>query len=114
MNFAAAAVDWYQFKLFAEHASGFSMDALHIIVGVVLQLVIAVLFRSSVARRLPLLSVLALALINEANDFRVEIWPDLGMQFGEAAKDVVLTMFVPTLIFLVARRRPKLLTQRSS
>ena len=35
--------------------------------------------------------------INEANDFRVEIWPDPGMQFGEAAKDVVLTMFIPTL-----------------
>ena len=36
------------------------------------------------------------------------------MQFGEAAKDVVLTMFIPTLIFLVARRRPKLLVQGSN
>lgn len=113
MNFLRG-IDWYQLKLFAQHASGISMDALHVIVGVVLQLLLALLFRSSVARPMPLLVVLALALLNEANDFRVEIWPDPGMQFGEAVKDVVLTMFLPTLIFLVARYRPKLLDQRPS
>ena len=107
-------IDWYQLKLFAQHSTGVSMDALHVIVGVVLQLLLALLFRSSVARPMPLLVVLALALLNEANDFRVEIWPDPGMQFGEAVKDVVLTMFLPTLIFLVARYRPKLLDQRPS
>ena len=106
--------DWYQIKLFAEHSTGISMDAMHVIVGVVLQLLIAFLFKRSVARPLPLLAVLALALINEANDFRVELWPDPGMQFGEAAKDIVLTMFLPTLIFLVARRRPRLLVQGSN
>ena len=107
-------LDWYQLKLFAAHSTGVSMDALHLVVGVLLQLLIALLFRSSVARPLPLLAVLALAVVNEANDFRVEIWPDPGMQFGESAKDIVLTMFIPTLIFLVARRRPKLLVQGSN
>lgn len=107
-------LDWYQLKLFAAHSTGVSMDALHVVVGVLLQLLIALLFRSSVARPLPLLAVLALAVVNEANDFRVEIWPDPGMQFGESAKDIVLTMFIPTLIFLVARRRPKLLVQGSN
>ena len=105
-------LDWYQLKLFAAHSTGVSMDALHVVVGVLLQLLIAL--RSSVARPLPLLAVLALAVVNEANDFRVEIWPDPGMQFGESAKDIVLTMFIPTLIFLVARRRPKLLVQGSN
>jgi hypothetical protein len=104
-----SAEDWYQVKLFLERASGFSMDALHVIVGVVVQMVVAVLFKTSVARPLPLLSVLALELVNEASDFRVEIWPQPGMQFGESAKDVILTMTIPTLIFLVARYRPKLL-----
>lgn len=113
MNYLKS-VDWYQFKLMAEHASGFSMDALHVIVGVVVQLLVALLTRSSIARPLPLLAVFALELVNEANDFRVEQWPDPGMQFGESAKDVILTMFLPTLLFLIARRRPKLLTQRSS
>ena len=113
MNFLGG-FDWYQLNLFVEHSTGISMDAMHIIVGVVLQLLIALLFKSSVARPMPLLAVLALALLNEANDFRVEIWPDPGMQFGEAAKDIVLTMFLPTLIFLVARRRPRLLVQGSN
>lgn len=107
-------LDWYQLKLFAAHSTGVSMDALHLVVGVLLQLLIALLFRSSVARPLPLLAVLALAVVNEANDFRVEIWPDPGMQFGESAKDIVLTMFIPTLIFLVERRRPRLLVQGSN
>ena len=106
--------DWYQLKLFAQHSTGVSMDALHVVVGVILQLLIAMLFRSSLARPMPLLALFALELVNEANDYRVEVWPDPGMQFGEAVKDVILTMFIPTLIFLVARRRPKLLVQGSN
>lgn len=105
-----SADDWYQVKLFIEHTSGFSMDALHVIIGVVLQLAIALLFRSSLSRPLPLLAVLALELINEASDFRVEIWPQPGMQFGESAKDIFLTMALPTLLFLIARYRGKLLS----
>ena len=104
-----SANDWYQVKLFLEHSTGFNMGALHVIVGVLLQLLFAFLFRSSVARLLPLLAVLALELLNEASDFRVEIWPQPGMQFGESAKDVILTMFLPLVIFLMARLRPKLL-----
>jgi hypothetical protein len=107
-------IDWYQLKLFAEHSTGVSMDALHVVAGVILQLLVAALFKRSLASWLPLLAVLALEIVNEANDFRVEIWPDPGMQFGEAAKDVVLTMFVPVLLFLLARFRPKLLAQTPS
>ena len=108
------AFDWYQLKLFVQHASGFSMDAMHVVAGVILHLAIAALLKSSLARPLPLLLVLAVEIVNEATDFRVEIWPDPGMQIGEAVKDVVLTVIIPTVIFLVARYRPKLLVQRSS
>ena len=111
---ALRALDWYQFKLFAQHMSGVSMDALHVVVGVVLHLLVALLFKSSLSRPLPLLAVLAFALLNEANDFRIEIWPDPGMQLGEAAKDIALTMVVPLLLFLVARRRPRLVVQGSN
>ncbi len=110
----ATADDWYQVKLFLEHASGFSMDALHVIVGVLLQLGFAFLLRSSLARPLPLLAVLALELVNEASDFRVETWPQPGMQFGESAKDVIMTMAIPTALFLIARYRPKLLVHTPS
>lgn len=109
-----SADNWYQVKLFLERASGFSMDSLHVIAGVVLLLAIAFLFRTSVARPWPLLSVLAFELVNEASDLRVELWPEPGMQLGESAKDVILTMALPTLIFLVARYRPKLLVQTPS
>ena len=103
------ALDWYQVKLFFQHASGVSMDALHVVVGVALLFAAAFLLRTSVARPLPLLVVLIFAIINEASDFTVEIWPQLAIQAGEGAKDVLLTLAVPVLIFLVARYRPKLL-----
>ena len=108
------AVDWYQVKLFAQHASGMSMDALHVIAGPVLLFAIAMLLRTRVARPLPLLIVLLVELANEASDYVAEIWPHPGMQAGEAAKDLILTMFVPTLIFLAAKHRPQLFGYRSS
>ena len=104
-----SANDWYQVKLFLEHVSGYDMETIHAVIGVVLQLLFAWLFKSSVGRPFPLLAVLVLELINEAADFTVDIWPMPGMQYGETAKDIILTMFLPTLIFLVARRRPQLL-----
>ncbi|MBA3512067.1 hypothetical protein [Sphingomonas sp.] len=113
MNFLQI-FDWHQFKLLVEHSTGISMDALHILVGVLIQLLVAVLFKSSVARWRPLLAVLALVLINEVNDFLVDVWPDPGMQLGEALKDIVLTMLIPSLIFVLARRRPELLGQDSN
>ena len=113
MNFLQI-FDWYQFKLLVEHSTGVSMDALHILVGVLIQLLVAVLLKSSVARWRPLLAVLVLVLVNEVNDFLVDVWPDTGMQLGEALKDIVLTMLIPTLIFVVARRWPQLLTQDSN
>lgn len=103
-----SATGWYQAKLFFQHASGVSMDALHVMAGATLHLIIAFVFRSSVARPFPLLALLILELVNEASDLRVDLWPLPGMQFGELAKDVVLTMFVPTLLFMVARYRSQL------
>lgn len=64
------ALDWYQVKLFAQHASGVSMDALHVIAGTGLLFFAALLLRTSVARALPLTIVLLVAIGNEASDFR--------------------------------------------
>ena len=97
---------WYQVKLLMEHATGVSMDALHILVGVLVQLSFAALFRLQVRNWLPWVFVLVLALLNEASDFWVERWPQPAMQFGESLKDVVLTMLVPTMLMLALRLRP--------
>lgn len=104
-------ISWYQLKLFIAHASGISMDAWHILVGVTAFLALARLLDSNVARPLPWLLLLAAELINEAHDMQVERWPDLGSQLGEAAKDVILTMAVPTLIAMVGRFWPGLLVK---
>jgi hypothetical protein len=98
-------IGWYQVKLFIEHASGISMDALHILVGFVLFLLAALLLRTGVASLRPWLALLVLELLNEGYDLRVEIWPNLGSQLGEGAKDILLTMALPTLLALLARSR---------
>jgi hypothetical protein len=107
-----AEADWYQVKLLIEHASGVSMDALHIIVGFLIFMGAAALTKRGLASPLPLFGLLVLELANEAYDLRVERWPDPGMQYGEGIKDILLTIFLPVILFAVARRRPHVLTDR--
>jgi hypothetical protein len=106
--------DWHQFKLFVEHASGISMDALHILAGLGIFLLTSLLFRRAIASGWPLLLLLVLELGNEAYDISVERWPDVGMQLGEGAKDVMLTIILPAVLTAVARWRPDLLTPRGN
>ncbi|MBA3666253.1 MAG: hypothetical protein H0W65_00820 [Sphingomonas sp.] len=105
---------WYQVKLLAAHATSLSMDALHIVAGTLLSILIAVGLRTSVANWRPWLVVLALELANEANDLWVEVWPDPAAQYGESLKDIASTMFLPTLLVLLARARPGLFVRRSA
>ena len=100
---------WYATKIVAEHAFAFSNDALHVLVGVGLQLILARLMTVSVGQALPWLGVLALELLNEWSDLSFEIWSDHAMQWGESAKDVLLTMALPSILLIVSRRWPDLL-----
>ena len=75
---------WYQFKLLVEHASGVSMDALHILAGVGLQPLFSALFRTSVASWRPWLFVLLLLVANEAGDLWVEQWPEPACNLAKA------------------------------
>lgn len=96
-------------KALFEHSFDISHDALHVIAGVVVQIAVAWAFRSTIASWRPWLAVLSLEIVNELNDFRVEIWPNFAMQLGESVKDLVLTLLLPTLLLIVARRKSKLL-----
>ena len=107
----AAAGQWFDVKMYVERSIAFSDDVLHMSAGVFLQLIAAALLRTSVARWRPWLIVLALELLNEWSDFHVDNWPDLGMQLGESTKDVLLTMALPTVLVVVARKLPKLLVR---
>jgi len=98
---------WDQIKLFVEHTSGVSMDALHILVGFLLFIIAAMVMRRGIGSFLPWAALLILELINEAYDLHVEIWPSLVSQIGEGAKDIILTMTLPTLVVLLARLKPQ-------
>ncbi|MFM6931850.1 MAG: hypothetical protein ACKOUT_06360 [Novosphingobium sp.] len=104
----------YAAKMFVERAAAFHNDALHVMAGLGLALVFAAIFRRSLADWLPWLLVLALELVNEANDYFIETWPnEVPQQFGEITKDILLTMVLPTLLLVIARRWPHLLTGRA-
>jgi hypothetical protein len=102
-------IAWYQFKLFITHASGISMDALHVLAGVLLFLLLAWALKRNLSHPLPWLAVLLLEIGNESYDLFVEIWPDPGSQLGEGFKDILLTMALPTLLLVTARFKPELL-----
>ena len=104
---------WYESKLFLEQALAVSHDSLHVLTGVMIQLAVALAFRRTLASWLPWTAVLGFALVNEAVDLWVERWPNPGMQFGEGAKDIVLTILLPTLLLVAARVRPDLFRTRA-
>lgn len=106
-------MSWYRIKMFIEHASAVSSDALHVLVGAVAWIVIAMVLRRSLSASRPWLILLALILLNESVDLWVERWPDIAMQLGESAKDILLTMTLPTLLLFAVRLRPNLFRARS-
>ena len=103
-----AMSSWYQAKLFLEHSVAVSNDALHVLIGALLHLLLALLMRNPLSSVRPLLVLFALILWNEAVDLWAERWPEPGMQFGEGAKDILVTMLVPTVLMFAVRLRPDL------
>ena len=101
-------MSWHQGKLFIEHSFSISHDSLHMIVGVLLWVVLGLFTRRPLTAWRPWLWLFAVILWNETVDLWIEQWPDPGQQYGESAKDLLLTMAVPTIIMLAARFRPDL------
>jgi len=104
----SAMSSWYQGKLFVEHSLAISHDSLHVLVGVLLWVALGLLLRRPLTSWRPWLWLLADILWNETVDLWVERWPDPGMQYGEGAKDLLLTMIIPTVLMWAARARPDL------
>ncbi|MEO7634714.1 MAG: hypothetical protein ABIS38_03575 [Sphingomicrobium sp.] len=108
---SAAMGSWHQGKLFIERGVAVDHDTLHVIVGVVAWLGFALIVRRPVTAWRPWLWLLALIGWNETADLWIDKWPDPGMQYGEGAKDLLLTMLLPTLLLFAARARPDLFRQ---
>lgn len=104
---------WNTVKTFIEHAFGFSHDALHVEIGVVLQVIFALVTRRSLGSFLPWAAVLLLEAANEWSDLTIERWPDFAMQLGESAKDMTLTVLLPTLLLGLVRCQPQIFRPRA-
>lgn len=106
----ALAARWLALKDAVEQATGLPESAIHILGGVLLQLAFALVLRRSLRDPLPWGLLLLLELANEALDL-TEDWPgEVGRQIGEGLGDVAATMALPTVLLLVARFSPRLLT----
>lgn len=104
-------ISWAEVKDAAALVSGWPSTALHILLGVTGQLLFAALLRTSIADIRPWGVILVLELLNEALDLEVERWPNLLHQLAEGASDLLATLLLPTLLLLLARYRPGLLTR---
>ena len=99
---------WHDSKLFIERLTSVSHDALHVIAGTCVWLLLAITFRQPVTSWRPLGGTFAVLLVNELVDVWAEIWPQPSMQAGEAAKDLVTTVSVPLILFVAFRSIPRL------
>lgn len=109
---AATTGDFGPAKIFIGRFFGVSHDALHVIAGFLLHLFLAALFRSSIAKFWPWGVVLLAELANELNDLRFTRLPSLSEQLGEGAKDLALTMLLPTILLLGTRFSPQMFKRR--
>ncbi|HEX6409328.1 MAG TPA: hypothetical protein VFZ88_01910 [Sphingomicrobium sp.] len=102
----AAFLSWYEAKLFLEHSTSVSPDALHVIAGALIFFICALLFRRPISDVRVWVALLCLNFFNEFVDLWAERWPDPAHQYGQGMKDLLLTMVVPTILVLVARFAP--------
>jgi hypothetical protein len=103
-------IDWMHFKDGVEAATGLSRDALHVYSGLLVQIVAALAVRRSLAHPVPWLCVLAMALLNEYADvYRDDLVEDWEIKGGQ--HDLWNTMLAPTVLFLLARFAPRLMTR---
>jgi hypothetical protein len=105
-------MDWYLMKMEVVRATGLNMDALHVHVGVLAQILMALVLRVRLSSPWPWLLLLAATLANEWWDLAYEIWPTRDEQYAESVKDVWNTMLLPTVLLALARWAPGLFGSR--
>lgn len=91
---------------------GVTKDALHIHIGLAIFLGVALVFRRSLASWIPWLALLAFELVNELMDIFHIHEGVIGFEVGDSMKDVLNTMFWPTVVPIAARWQRR--RQRSS
>lgn len=86
---------------------GISKDALHIHIGLIIFLVASLVLRRPLSSWIPWLSLLAFEVVNEFMDaFHMHGGPS-RMEIAGSLKDILNTMFWPTMMLLVLRWRSR-------
>ena len=101
---------WFTTKASLEAGLGTYSWVLHVAGGVTLQVALALVLRLRPSHLVPWFGVLGLELANEWNDYIAASRIGEG-SFAAMASDVVLTMALPTLVLVVARRWPAAATE---
>lgn len=102
-------VDWAAIKTIITEGTGLSRDALHLLTGLGLYLLLTALLPRRSWPALPWLLILIAGLANEWADYLHETWPG---QWRESLKDMITTLALPTLLILLGRFAPSLLVGR--
>lgn len=108
-----APMNWIQFKDYLVQITDLHEDALHIYAAVLVQLTAAVVLRRSLASIIPWLTVFAVLVVNEWLDLTEPGKPFEEWQVLGGLQDLWNTMAVPTILLLLARFAPSLMTNRS-
>lgn len=102
------------FKTALSETVGLSKDALHVHLGLVVFLAAVVVLRTTLGNWIPWIVLLAFEVFNEVVDLLHEHDGVRALDFLEAAKDIVNTMFWPTLVVVFARHRSPGVEARSA
>lgn len=99
-RFEGLPLRYSELKQWLAEVTGASEDLLHVHLGLLIFVVVAVVFRQRMHSYGPVSLVWAFALLNELVDYFAPEW-----RADTSALDVLNSVFWPTVLFLVARRR---------
>lgn len=102
-------MDWAAIKTVITEDTGLSRDALHLLTGLGLYLLLTAVLPRRSRPILPWFLILVAGLANEWADYLHETWPG---QWRESLKDMITTLSLPTLLILLGRFAPSLLVGR--
>lgn len=102
---------WFDSKSSIETLSVVQDQAIHVFVGVLLQLLFAAILRRPISDLIPWMAVLALELANEWADVQFSTWPGTDARYYDSIVDLGVTMALPTILLIIARGYPRLLTR---
>jgi hypothetical protein len=106
--FGGAVLSEQDWRTFFEYSVRFSQEAIHVVAAVVILFVAAAALRKPVSSLWPWMVLLLLASLNALGGLGMGQGPQPGVDYGEAARDLLLTMAVPTFLMLSVRWAPGL------